>query len=111
MKHHKLKNMFNGWFIGEFSPAAFKSEACEVAVKHYSAGDCEKAHYHKVATEVTLVLKGEVEMMDSLWVAGDIIVLEPGDVSAFKAKTDCSTVVVKVPGVLDDKYILEDAAG
>jgi hypothetical protein len=38
--------------------------------------------------------------------AGDIIVMEPGDVCECYYLEDTYTVVVKVPGVLDDKYIL-----
>ncbi|RMS08032.1 hypothetical protein ALP73_04932 [Pseudomonas coronafaciens pv. garcae] len=45
-------------------------------------------------------------MRDQVWQAGDIIVLEPGDVTAFEALSDTTTVVVKVPGALDDKYVV-----
>lgn len=104
MKHAQLAEMFKGWFVGDFKPTAFATQACEVAVKYYRAGDHEPAHYHKVATEITLVLSGRVRMIDAEWGSGDIIVLEPGEVSAFEALTDAVNVVVKVPGVLGDKY-------
>ncbi|KPZ23952.1 hypothetical protein ALO38_200196 [Pseudomonas coronafaciens pv. zizaniae] len=45
-------------------------------------------------------------MRDKGWEAGDIIVLEPGDITAFEALTDATTVVVKLPGALDDKYVV-----
>ncbi|WNW13228.1 hypothetical protein RRX38_19390 [Pseudomonas sp. DTU_2021_1001937_2_SI_NGA_ILE_001] len=104
MKTAHLHDMVKGWFVGDFHPVALRSSACEVAIKHYQAGDREAAHYHKVATEVTAVVSGSVRMADRVWTAGDIIVLEPGDVTAFEALVDTVTVVVKVPGVLDDKY-------
>jgi quercetin dioxygenase-like cupin family protein len=106
MKTAKLGDMVKGWFVGGFEPAAFNTDACEVGVKHYKAGDKEVAHYHKVATELTAVLSGSVSMRDQVWSAGDIIVLEPGDITAFEALTDATTVVVKVPGALDDKYVV-----
>lgn len=101
-----LKNMVKGWFVGGFQPAAFSTEACEVGVKVYKAGDSEAAHYHKIATEVTLILSGRVSMRGKTWSEGDIIVLEPGDITAFEALTDATTVVVKVPGALNDKYVV-----
>jgi quercetin dioxygenase-like cupin family protein len=107
MKRARLQDMVKGWFVGGFHPAAFSTGACEVGVKRYKAGDHEAAHYHKLATEITLVLSGIVSMRDQTWKEGDIIVLEPGDVTAFKALTDTVTVVVKVPGVLDDKYVVQ----
>ncbi|MGU9857788.1 hypothetical protein [Pseudomonas sp. LF245] len=108
MNTANLKDMVKGWFVGGFTPTAFSTQACEVAVKPYAAGDAEAAHYHKIATEVTLILSGEVEMCGKTWGAGEIVVLEPGDITAFKALSDAVTVVVKVPGALNDKYVVEE---
>jgi quercetin dioxygenase-like cupin family protein len=105
MKSARLESMIKGWFVGGFSPTAFVTDACEVAVKHYAAGEREVAHYHKLATEITLVLQGRVRMAGREWGAGDIIVLEPGEVTDFVALTDAVNVVVKTPGALDDKFI------
>lgn len=106
MKTARLDEMTKGWFVGAFAPTAHASDACEVAVKHYRAGDSEAAHYHKVATEITLVLSGRVRMVDREFGPGDIVVLEPGDVTAFEAIDDAVNVVVKVPGALNDKYVV-----
>lgn len=100
--------MVGGWFVGGFAPSALPTTQCEVAVKSYKAGDYEKKHYHKVATEVTLVLEGRVRMMGKEWGAGDIIVLAPGEATDFEALTDARNVVVKVPGALNDKYACDD---
>ena len=51
MKVGKLSDMKGGWFIGNFEPSLFKTNNCEVAIKHYKKGDYESAHYHKIATE------------------------------------------------------------
>ena len=107
MNSFKLESMLKGWFIGSFEPAAFQTRACEVAFKKYKAGDKESAHFHKVATEITLVASGNIKMMETMWSEGDIIVLEPGSTTSFEAITDASTVVVKVPGVKNDKFLLE----
>jgi hypothetical protein len=107
MKHDRLEKMVKGWFVGAFSPAAHSTEACEVAVKLYVAGESESAHQHKVATEVTLILSGEVRMMGRTWRNGDIITLSPGETTDFEAITDAVTVVVKTPSILGDKYLAD----
>jgi quercetin dioxygenase-like cupin family protein len=108
MKQAKLKDMVRGWFVGGFSPTSLDTQVCEVGVKSYKEGDYEAAHYHKIATEVTLVFSGRVYMCGQEWNAGDIVVVEPGEVTDFKAITDSVNIVVKVPGALDDKYIVDD---
>lgn len=107
MKTFKLEQMTNGWFIGNFEPSLYKTNDCEVAVKTYSAGDYETRHFHKIATEYTVVIKGRVKMFDTEYSDGDIIVVEPGDATDFTSITDSMNVVVKIPGANDDKYVCE----
>jgi quercetin dioxygenase-like cupin family protein len=103
----KLSDMTKGWFVGAFAPTALATDACEVAVKRYKAGDKEEAHFHKVATEVTLVVSGRVRMFGREWGEGDIVVVEPNDATDFEALTDAVNVVVKTPGALNDKYLVK----
>lgn len=103
----KLDEMTNGWFIGNFEPSLFKTNDVEVAVKTYKKGDCEAAHYHKIAKEITVIVSGRAKMFGQEWQANDIIVAEPGDVTDFLALEDCVNVVVKLPGVNNDKYLVE----
>jgi quercetin dioxygenase-like cupin family protein len=109
MKAFRLEDMVKGWFVGGFEPTAFSTQACEVAVKHYAAGDREAVHHHKVATEITLIVSGSVRMLGKEWSAGDIVVIEPGTATDFEALTDATNVVVKLPGALGDKYPGEPA--
>lgn len=104
VKKHRLDDMFRGWFVGNFSPTVLNTEACEVACKHYRAGEREDRHYHKLATEVTLVVAGRIAMNGIQWSAGDIVVVEPSEAVEFEALEDAVTVVVKVPGATNDKY-------
>lgn len=106
MKVEKLDNMTKGWFIGNFEPSLGKTNDMEVAVKSYNAGDYEEKHYHKIATEYTVVVKGRVKMFDKEFGEGDIVVAEPGDATDFTALTDAMNVVVKIPGANDDKYLV-----
>jgi len=108
MKNARLEDMVKGWFVGAFTPAAFQTDTCEVAIKTYKTGDNEAAHYHKIASEITAIISGEVQMCGKIWGAGDIIVLSPGEVTAFVCLKDAITVCVKLPGVLQDKYEVSD---
>jgi hypothetical protein len=93
-----------GWFVGNFSPAVVQAPGFEVALKKYKAGDSEASHYHKLAIEITLIVDGEAEMCGRKLVSGDIVKLASGEVTTFRAITDVTTVVVKMPSVPGDKY-------
>ena len=108
MKKAKLSDMKGGWFIGNFEPSLYKTNDCEVAVKTYKKGDKEDKHYHKIATEFTAIVKGKVETFDQIFEEGDVVVVEPGEATAFEALEDSMNVVVKLPGANNDKYLSED---
>jgi len=97
--------MVKGWFIGAFEPTLYNTNDVEVGVKQYKKGDCEAAHYHKIATEFTVIIDGLVEMNGIRYSNGDIIKIQPGVSTDFKAIDDTTTVVVKIPGASNDKYI------
>lgn len=107
MKSEKIENMVGGWFVGNFEPSVYQTKNVEVAVKRYKRGDCEEAHYHKIATEITVVIDGRAKMFHSEWSTGDVIIAEPGDVTSFEALEDTVNVVVKIPGANHDKYFAE----
>ena len=104
MKVSHISKMKGGWFVGNFEPTLYKTNDTEVAVKEYKAGDYGEKHYHKIATELTVIVRGIVKMNDIEYTEGSIIVMEPGEKTDFLAVTDTITVVVKVPGVNNDKY-------
>ncbi len=108
MKTARLSEMKRGWFIGDFEPSLDRTCAVEVAVKSYKAGEHEEKHFHKIATEYTVIINGEVEMFGKRFAAGDIVVCEPGDATDFTAISDATNVVVKLPGASHDKYICEE---
>ena len=106
MKTDKLENMIKGWFVGNFEPTLLKTNNVEVAVKSYKKGDYEERHYHKVATEITVITRGRVKMNGIEYKEGDIIVMEPNESTDFEAlEDDTQNVVVKYPGANNDKYM------
>ncbi|NFO10200.1 hypothetical protein FDB29_03560 [Clostridium botulinum] len=102
-----LNDMTKGWFLGNFEPTLYSTNDVEVAVKSYKSGESEEAHYHKIATEITVVVSGIVRMNGIEYKQGDIIVIEPNDKTDFYAVTDAVNTVVKIPGANDDKYLVE----
>ena len=109
MKIDKLEKMFKGWFIGNFEPTLLRTNDVEVAVKSYKKGDYEAKHYHKLATEFTVIISGRVKMNGVEYGKGDIIVMEPNEATDFECLEDgTQNVVVKIPGANNDKYLVEE---
>jgi mannose-6-phosphate isomerase-like protein (cupin superfamily) len=107
MKVGNLKDMFRGWVVGNFDPSLWKTDDVEVAVKEYKVGDYEEMHYHKIATEITVIGTGKVEMNGVQYNSGDIITIEPGEATDFRVLEDTITTVIKFPCLTDDKYLVE----
>lgn len=104
LEKYNLDEMFKGWFIGNFEPSLFKTNDVEIGVKKYKEGEFENSHFHKIATEFTVIISGVVEMNGVQYFENDIIKIIPGVSTNFKAITDVVTVVVKLPGANNDKY-------
>lgn len=108
MKIRKLKKYTRGWFIGDFVPNILRTKAFEFGVKDYKAGDIESTHFHKVATEISVIVSGEFTMNDKRLKGGDIIILKPKEVARFKCIKTGSTAVIKIPSVKGDKYLVSN---
>jgi quercetin dioxygenase-like cupin family protein len=106
VKTSRLEDMTGGWFVGNFAPACIQTEQVEVACKHYKKGDKEPKHVHRIAQEITLIVSGKVRMDGRVFITGDIVLLEPGEPTDFEALEDTINMVVKMPSVKGDKYIL-----
>jgi hypothetical protein len=107
MERYRLDDMTRGWFVGDFTPTALATRAAEVGIKHYRAGDREARHYHKIAQEITVIQSGRVQMNGVEYATGDIVVINPMESTDFVVLEDTVTLVVKVPGAVDDKYLGE----
>lgn len=103
----KLDTFTKGWFIGNFDPSLNKTKEVEVSARSYTSGYVEPAHYHKVATEYTVILSGKYSLNDATYSEGDIITIFPNEVANFSCIESGKTVVVKIPSVAGDKYVLD----
>jgi len=105
LKIDNLDQMVKGWFVGNFDPSVIKTNDVEVGIKKYKEGEYEESHYHKIATEITVILEGRVKMNGVEYTQGEIITIPPMTSTDFKTLSDVITVVVKHPGANNDKYL------
>ena len=103
-----IKDFTKGWLVGNFSPCLFNNTDVEIGVKYYKKGDKDENHYHKIATEYTIVISGEVRMLNKIFTSGDIIIIEPNIENQFDCLQDACILVIKTPSVIGDKYQLKD---
>ena len=111
----RIEDMKGGWFAGNFEPSAWKTEAFEVAVHDYKKGEEKEAHYHKLGTEINLLLEGKFILRnydgkgtDQELVKGDVFIIHPYEIADPLFLEDCKIVVVKTPSVQGDKYLVEN---
>lgn len=106
MKKYNLNQFTRGWLIGDFEPSISRTKDFEFMIRYYKSGEFEKKHVHKIADEVTVIVKGVFLMNNEKYTEGDIIHLLPGDSTDFECLEDGITAVIKTPSVIGDKYIL-----
>lgn len=106
MKKFNLLDFKGGWVIGNFSPSITFTEEFEFGVKNFLAGDVEPEHFQVVASEVTIIVSGLVEIGGKQFGPGEICLLSPGDVADFKALENGALAVVKFPSDPQDKRMV-----
>jgi mannose-6-phosphate isomerase-like protein (cupin superfamily) len=82
----------------------FKSEKAEVCYKIHEAGEFIQPHYHKVATEINVLLEGEMEVNGEKILPNDIFLLEPNEIVYATPIKTSKLIVVKIPSIVGDKY-------
>jgi quercetin dioxygenase-like cupin family protein len=105
MQINRIEDFEKGWFVGNFSPSILNSRDFEIAVKWFKAGEKEPLHKQLVATEITVVIEGEIRLGEKNFVKGDLITIPPGEFAAFESITDSALVCVKTPSLPDDKVL------
>ena len=106
MLKEKLSNMTRGWFIGDFEPTLLKTKDFEVGILTHKKGEEWPKHYHKIATEYTVLLSGSMTICGELIEPGTIFILEPNEIADPIFHEDCTVIVVKTPSVIGDKYVI-----
>ena len=108
MRISRIEDMVGGWFVGNFTPAMHRTKDCEVGYKFHPKGDIWAKHYHKIATEITFLIKGSMVIQGKTLTSGDIFIILPNEIADPIFLEDCEVVIVKVPSVIGDKYEVTD---
>lgn len=106
MKISNIKEFTRGWFIGNFKPAVHTTSDFEICLKTFSAGEEEPDAIQQVATEITLVVSGQIAINDRRLTAGDICFLAPGEIANFTAIQDSVVIGIKFPSIPNDKKVV-----
>jgi len=104
MRIDKMDRMVRGWFIGDFEPSILRTKDFEVAYLRHAKGEKWDAHYHAESTEYNYLIRGAMVLQGTVLVAGDIFVLEKGEVADPVFLDDCELICVKVPSIPSDKH-------
>lgn len=97
--------MINGWFIGDFEPSAFKNCFFEIAHHKHDTNYIAEKHTHKIATELTYIVKGRMIVSGKELSSGDMFIYEANEVSDVRILENVDLIVVKWPSIPSDKYI------
>lgn len=103
-----IKNMKNGWFVGDFDPSVFKNPFFEVAHQFHKKGNGEDFHCHKVTTEINYILKGNLLVSGKVLSDGDIFVYEAGEISDVVFLEDSDLIIVRYPSIPSDKHMVKE---
>ena len=106
MKVYNLSDMKRGWFIGDFTPTAYKANF-EVAYTHHKKGEKWDVHYHKDADEITLLIEGKMKIRDRIVSPGEIFVIPRYEIADPEFLEDCKVVIIKTISNTSDKFCLE----
>jgi hypothetical protein len=107
MKKYKLSESgARGWFIGDFPEAVVRTKDFEVCYQGNPAGAVDTPHYHKIITELQLIIRGRMFINGEEFGPGDIYMNEPGEEYRAYYLEDTEVVAIKFPSIPTDKYYL-----
>lgn len=103
-----LKNMFRGWFVGNFEPSIYKTDQFEVGVLFHPKGEKWPKHFHKKAVEINVLISGKMVLNGEKLTPGNIFLIEKNEIVEPEFLEDCTIVCVKSPSIPGDKYEVKE---
>ena len=103
MLNYKLKDMKDGWIIGDFLPSILKTKDFEIGILKHFKNQKWPTHFHSKITEYNILLSGKMTINDVLIEEKDIFVLEPYEIAKPNFIEDCELLCIKVPSIIGDK--------
>jgi hypothetical protein len=109
MRVYRIENFTGGWFVGDFTPTAYSTTACEVCHKVHLKDETWPAHVHRTQVEINCVIRGHLTVNDHQFGPGDIFIIDPGEPATATFPEDTELIIVKIPS-MRDKHLLEPQA-
>jgi len=106
MKIAHIERFTKGWFVGNFDPSLLKADF-EVGLHQHKAGEFHQDHFHKLGTEINVMIEGRLLLNGNEFGPGEIFVLEPYEISQVEYLTDVKLIVVRDISDPNDKYEVE----
>jgi hypothetical protein len=107
MKIYNIKDMINGWFIGDFIPSIIRTDQFEIAHHFEKAGIKCQAHRHTRSTEINYIIDGEAKVNDNFLGSGYIFVYEKDEISDVTFLRDTNLIIIRIPSINDKEFINE----
>jgi hypothetical protein len=109
MKLAKLKDFYRGWFIGNFEPSIHATDYYECGILSHKKSEVWPKHYHKIATEINVLIEGSMTICGKEIFKDDIFILHPGEIADPVFHEDCKILCIKMPSIPSDKYEIVQA--
>jgi NDP-sugar pyrophosphorylase family protein len=103
-KTYKLKNFVRGWFVGNFEPSIIKTSDYEIAIIHHKKDEQWDYHYHKLADEINILLKGSMLINNRRVNEKHLFMIPSKQLTCPIFLEDCYVLCIKVPSAPGDKY-------
>lgn len=100
----RIEDFTRGWLIGDFEPSLIRTKDFEVGILTHKKDEVWPKHYHKLADEYNVLVKGKMNVNGVELNTGDVFVIEKNEVAEPKFLEDCTVLVIKIPSVMGDKY-------
>ncbi len=107
MKLSRIEDYVGGWFVGNFSPTAYKTDQFEVSFKLHPKGQKWDIHYHDTVTEVNVVVRGNMILQGKELKTGDVFILEPYEIADPEFLEDTEIICVKTPSLNDKISVIK----
>ena len=107
MKLSRIEDYVGGWFVGNFSPTAYKTNQFEVSFKIHPKGQKWDIHYHDTVTEINVVVRGNMILQGKELKTGDVFILEPYEIADPEFLEDTEIICVKTPSLNDKISVIK----
>ncbi len=106
MEVRHISEFKGGWLAGWFTPSIVTTKDFEVGYSIHPKGSTWDVHYHKIATEITLLIRGRMKVCGEVLTDGAVFLIPPNEVADPEFLEDCEVVVIKFPSCPGDKYVV-----